>query len=831
MIPTETKEVETMIDVFISHHTGSSIHIVEGIVNKLEANGIKCWYAPRDTSGDYAGSIADAIDACRVFLLVLNKAASESPHVLNELNLVTERLAAGQAVEVIPFHTADDDISSRARYYIGRMHWLDAMTPSIYDRINELVERVALSLDKKVELSAPAKKTGVEHRLVSKLPQARDVFYGREDVLQSMEDAFAAGNRVVFVEGIGGIGKSEIAKQYALRHKAEYENVVFVTYTDSLKKLVCDPAAIEVTNLEQGTEPEDEFFRHKMQVLRSVCDRRTLIIVDNFDVNEDEALAEFLEGSHRIIFTTRNSHSGYPTVKVGPIDDEGILLKIFEENYGDCVDDGDVDWLRKIFALVENHTYMVELVAKQMEASFLTAQEMHELIVKGNLQTGVTETVQGRSRQMTAFGHLTSLFRVSGLSDEEKYVLEVLSLMGVKGVPAKRFKEWSGISGMDVVNRLIHKSWVRRESGQRLALHPLMAEVIRESLKPDLTGFRDCLERMAHFAHHAWFRVYGENLEVADNICAVLNYFTPFDAAAAQCFEPMISFLWQVGRFDDSIRWDHVLYDACLKQYGQASMITGFVAKSLAGAYFNSRREAESVQWYEQGLNCMLLAEEGDNEDLAMAYSKVARCCTWEFSFDADRAKEYFEIALQMRERLYGKMKADPANSPGWVNRYREYTVEIAKTRIEETRLEIGRMYQQFGEYETALEYAQTYLENMRDYFKEYKSNEAYALFDIGVCKFNIGKKNKQSNRAQAELDFAQAEESLNAALAINIEMRGELANDTIDNQECLGDLYAEMGRCGEASNAYMAVVSMLEKLYDPECEQIQRVKEKMMFR
>lgn len=819
-----------MIDVFISHHTSSSIHIVEGIVNKLEANGIKCWYAPRDTSGDYAGSIADAIEACRVFLLVLNKAASESPHVLNELNLVTERLAAGEGVDIIPFHTADTDISSKARYYIGRMHWLDAMTPSIYDRINELVEKVALSLNRKVELSVSSKKQGVEHRLVSKTPQARDVFYGRDAVLQSIDDVFAAGNRVVFLEGIGGIGKSEVAKQYALRHKAEYENVVFVTYTDSLKKLVCDPTAIEITNLEQGTEPEDSFFRQKMQILRAVCDEKTLLIVDNFDVNEDEDLAEFLEGTHKVIFTTRNSHSGYPTVKIGPIDDEAILLRIFEENYGDAVDGEDVVWLKKLFALVENHTYMVELIAKQMEASFLSAKEMYELIVKGNLQTGVTETVQGRSQQKTAFGHLSSLFSVSGLNEEEKYVLEVLSLMGVKGVPAKRFKEWSGVPGMDVVNKLIRKSWVRKEAGQRLSLHPLMAEVIRENLKPGLQSCRECLERIAHFAHHAWFRVYGENLEVADNIGAVLSYFAPFDAKAAQCFEPMVSFLWQVGRFDDSVRFDTLLYDACLKEYGPANMITGFVAKSLAGAYYNGGREAESVAWYEQGLNCMLAAEPGDNEDLAMSYSKVARCYTWKFCFDADKAKEYFDIALQMRVRLYEKMKADPAASPGWVNRYRDYTVEIAKTRIEETRLEIGRMYQQFGEYETALQYAQAYLESMRDYFQEYKSNQAYALFDIGVCKFNLGLQNKGKDETQAEQYFAQAEESLNAALAINVEMRGELANDTIDNQECLGDLYAERGRYGEASNAYMAVVSMLEKLYGPECDRVQKVKEKMKF-
>ena len=817
-----------MIDVFISHHTNSSIHIVEGIVNKLETNGIKCWYAPRDTAGDYAGSIADAIEECRVFLLVLNKAASESPHVLNELNLVTERLSAGEEVDIIPFHTADTDISNKARYYIGRMHWLDAMTPTIYDRIDELVEKVALTLNKKVDLTRSSKKVSVEHKIISKVPQVRDVFYGRDTLIGEIENIFLSGNRIVFLEGIGGIGKSEIAKQYALNHKTEYENIIFVTYGDSLKRLVCDPTAIEISGVEKGTQTDNEFYENKMQILRSVCDEKTLIIVDNFDVDSDENLSDFLEGSHRVIFTTRNSHSGYPCIKIGPIVNEDVLFKIFEDNYGDVVSDDDNEWLKKIFGLVENHTYMIELIAKQMDASFLSAEEMYELIASGKFKTDLTESVQGRKEQKTAFEHLSSLFSISNLSDEEKYVLEILSLIGTKGVPVKRFKEWSGISNMDIVNKLIHKSWVRKESGQRISLHPLMAEVVRENLKPDLNSIANCLNNMAYFAHHAWFRVYGENIEVADNIYSVLSYFQPFDANGVHYFEPMISFLWQVGRFDESIYFDHELYTSCLKEYGEASMITGFVAKSLAGCYFNSRREKESVKWYEQGLKCMILADEGDNEDLAMSYSKVARCYTWEFNFDAEKAISYFNISLKIRKELKRMFVENNETLPDWFNKFRPYTLEIAETRINETLLEMGRMYQKFGDYNEALKYAEEYKESMAKYSEKYKSNYAYALLDLGICKYNIGLKEQDYNKANKL--FEESEENLKAALDINLKMRGELANDTIDNYEILGDLYSVMGKYGEASNAYMAVVSMLEKLYGSENDRIVVVKNKMRF-
>ena len=812
------------IDVFISHHTNSSIHIVEGIVNKLEANGIKCWYAPRDTAGDYAGSIADAIEECRVFLLVLNKAASESPHVLNELNLVTERLSAGDEVDIIPFHTADTDISNKARYYIGRMHWLDAMTPTIYDRIDELVEKVALTLNKKVDLSLSMKKASTEHKITSKVPQVRDVFYGRDTVISEVDSILSSGNRVVFLEGIGGIGKSEIAKQYALKYKSKYENIVFVTYTDDLKKLVCDSTAIEISGVDKGSQSDDEFFESKMQIFRSICNEKTLIIVDNFDVSEDENLQKFLEGTHKVIFTTRNSHSGYPTVKVGPIDDEGILFRIFEDNYGESTTEEDKKWLRKLFALVENHTYMIELIAKQMEASFLCAEEMYELIQKGKLQTDVTESVQGRKEQKTAFEHLSSLFSVSNLNDEEKRILTILSLVGAKGLPVKYFKDWSNISNMDVVSKLIHRSWVRKEAGQRLSLHPLMSEVIKGNLKPTVEKCYDFIEQVAKFANRAWYRPVKENLEVADNFCSILSTFAPFDNAEIIILEPCISFLWQVGHFDESIMYSHMLYESSLKKYGEASMETGFAAKSLGGCYHNSNRKQESVQWYEQGLKSMLLVSGEDNEDLAISYSKVARCYAMDFIKDFEKAKEYFEKSLQMRIRLRDAWARGEKKYIFMTSH--KYDLDAAEERIGETYLSMAQMYFNMKEYMNAIKYVNMFGEIVLRVNENNVSSLAYVYYYCGLSRYHLALKEKENK----DTHLKEAETNLKKALEINLKMRGEMANDTIVVQEYLADTYAEMGKYGDASNAYMAVVSMLEKLYDPKCERIQKVKEKMKF-
>lgn len=817
-------------DVFISHHTDSSLHIVKAIVNKLESSGVKCWYAPRDTEGDYAGSIANAIDNCKIFLLILNKNASESPHVLNELNLVTERLSKKEEVSIIPFHISDDDISAEAKYYIGRMHWIDAMTPPMYERVDELVDKIAGLLDKNIS-DFENKKDNYNYKLISKIPLARDVFYGREDIFSEIDKNFEDGNRVLFLEGIGGIGKSEISKQYVLRNREKYNNIVFLTYNNSIKNMVCDSNIIEIENVVQNEDNADDFFIRKMQILRTICDNKTIFIIDNFDVDDDVDFSKFIEGRHRVILTTRNEHRGYPSIKIGSIQEQETLHKIFEQNYGGPFDDEEKEWIEKLFVMVENHTYMIELLAKQMDASFLSAEEMYRLLNEGNLEESAKEHIEGRSSQKSVFEHLQSLFNISVLSDEERYILQVISLMGNEGVLAKRFREWTEMKDMSLINSLIHRSWIRKERGHRLSLHPLVSEVIRKSSPPTTDSFFTCLKNMALFAHGAWGRVYKENLEVTENICAVLKYFEPFNATLAEYFEPMISVLWQVGRFDDSINFGHKLYESCLKKLGEASVTTGVIAKSLGGAYFNARRLRESVPWYEQGLKSLELSGVEYSVDLALAYEKVARCYTWDFNFDPEKAEGYFARALELKNFIKQHLKEGERVNK--FNTFKEYTLESVEQDVG-VYFEIGRLYQKQGKYIEAQEWAERYKETLEEYNLTENPNYAYALYDIGVCYYYWGIEYKNCNEEKfqnlSKEYFEKAIAYLNAALLLNMKKRGEIANDTIDTQEYLGDVYVALGKYGEASNAYMSVVSMLENLYGDNYERIEKVKKKMMF-
>jgi TolB-like protein/Tfp pilus assembly protein PilF len=124
--------------VFISHASKDK-PIADAICEQLESEGIKCWIAPRDieAGSDWTEGIIRGIDSCRVFVVVFSQSANASEHVRRE---VAKAVSLGLAV--IPFRTEEVNPSSSLSYFLGTVHWLDAITPPLPKHLKALTERV-----------------------------------------------------------------------------------------------------------------------------------------------------------------------------------------------------------------------------------------------------------------------------------------------------------------------------------------------------------------------------------------------------------------------------------------------------------------------------------------------------------------------------------------------------------------------------------------------------------------------------------------------------------------------------------------------------------------
>jgi hypothetical protein len=125
-------------DVFISYpHQEKAA--ADAACARLEAEGIRCWIAPRDItpSAAWAASIVDAIDKCRAMVLIFSTHTNQSKQVHREV-----QQAFDGEKPVIPLRIEDVKPEQALRYYMGSVHWLDALTPPLEQHLNQLVVAV-----------------------------------------------------------------------------------------------------------------------------------------------------------------------------------------------------------------------------------------------------------------------------------------------------------------------------------------------------------------------------------------------------------------------------------------------------------------------------------------------------------------------------------------------------------------------------------------------------------------------------------------------------------------------------------------------------------------
>ena len=181
-------------------------------------------------------------------------------------------------------------------------------------------------------------------------------FVGRASELNEIYRLLHSDNNKLFLCGTGGIGKSELARQYGLKFQNEYRTILWFTYNSTLEDMIITDQFLLIHGLENEkqdlTTPQarETYYYKKLNYLKEHCDKRTLLIIDNFDA-EDERTQELLEGPYSVIFTTRISREkdGYQELSIHPMDNPEDLIALFQKFYKRPLQSGDDMILLQIF--------------------------------------------------------------------------------------------------------------------------------------------------------------------------------------------------------------------------------------------------------------------------------------------------------------------------------------------------------------------------------------------------------------------------------------------------------------------------------------------------
>lgn len=197
------------------------------------------------------------------------------------------------------------------------------------------------------------------------VPKPCQYFTGRDKELAELHQALTEHSKV-FLRGIPGIGKSEIAKAYAKAHKKEYTNVLFLSYTGDLKADIAN--LIFADDLPQDNE-EQRFKKHN-RFLRTLKED-TLLIIDNFNraVTEDSLLDVVLKYRCRALITTRSSFPNQVCLTVEEIGDDECLFGLVSRFYSKAEKNRGI--VMEIIETIHRHTFAVELAARLLETGIL----------------------------------------------------------------------------------------------------------------------------------------------------------------------------------------------------------------------------------------------------------------------------------------------------------------------------------------------------------------------------------------------------------------------------------------------------------------------------
>jgi len=125
-------------DAFISYSHVDKV-TADAACATLEKAGIRCWIAPRDITpgAEWGAAIVNAIDNCRVIVLIFSASANSSRQIRREV----ER-AINAGVVVVPVRIEDVVPTESLAYFMSTVHWLDALTPPLEQHLQRLAESI-----------------------------------------------------------------------------------------------------------------------------------------------------------------------------------------------------------------------------------------------------------------------------------------------------------------------------------------------------------------------------------------------------------------------------------------------------------------------------------------------------------------------------------------------------------------------------------------------------------------------------------------------------------------------------------------------------------------
>ncbi len=460
-------------------------------------------------------------------------------------------------------------------------------------------EELIIALDKAIELSE-TKIFLADHNITT--TTSKDYYISRADKVKEIRDKLN-GYHIAYLYGIGGIGKSETAKEYAEINRNQYNIIHLTHYSIDLKHTV---AMLNFINLDDREIKFEEKYQIRLNFLsnKEMYSANTLLIIDNYNVAPDsdeykknvEVLKELKKLNIHILFTTRTTpNDGNHRIDIEELSDDDLRALFFAVNSKDETNEDRIAQVNELIEAAYRHTLTVDLVAHQtVQIERFGKKTLADYIavlknsgLNNEVKLSVYNNKDDNEKSAIIFDHIKALFDFSELTDKERYVMVNACLLPVSGMEAAQFCEFIDLEHYDnsqssewgedsTITNLVNSGWMKRVGAQekRISLHPSVLEVAKNELKPE-THMNKCnnfcysyldkikqvlddfisAQSFLELAQCVSFRLHEET-KTSANICLFsgdfLCNFALFDMAL-NCYNRALTIIRKIGKNRDCV--------------------------------------------------------------------------------------------------------------------------------------------------------------------------------------------------------------------------------------------------------------------------------------
>jgi tetratricopeptide (TPR) repeat protein len=326
---------------------------------------------------------------------------------------------------------------------------------------------------------------------------------GRNNEIDNLNKKLNISNKTVVLNGIGGIGKSSLAKLFVYNYNKLYDHILWIDAHGMNEINIGELVSFSeiFTNNILLQENINVFFREessnedKLLIILNKIQNipgNNLMVIDGV-TKEFSNYDDMMPGkpNWQVLLTSRDRISDYEIVSLDVLDfhfAEELFYKYYLLKKSEK--------LKDLLNLIGNHTLTIELFAKTANKRNLSIDDlMISLNNEGLNISKVAKVYVGHESNKTLinpFYYLCSIFSIAKLSEEEIKLLMYFSVFPAIQFSYSELKLLFQIPDNDNIffeclSELESKGWVKNENNNYW-MHQIIQTVLRDKLKPSFSN-------------------------------------------------------------------------------------------------------------------------------------------------------------------------------------------------------------------------------------------------------------------------------------------------------------------------------------------------------